>query len=57
MGLLENIAAMLSIDAYLDFLLQMGFAGTDHAEARLLLQTALTVVISHTSGDAKTACL
>lgn len=35
----------------------MGFAGTDHAEARLLLQTALTVVIGHTSRDAKTTCL
>lgn len=48
---------MGSIDAYLDFLLQMGFTGTDHAEAGLLLQTALTVVIGHASGDAKTACL
>lgn len=45
----ENMAATWSIDAYLDFLFQMGFAGTDHAEARLLLQTALTVVIGHTS--------
>lgn len=34
--------------AYPDFLLKMGFTWTNHAEARLLLQTTFTVVVGHT---------
>lgn len=55
--MVDIIATVWSIDTYLDFLLQMRFAGTDNAEARLLLQTALAVVIGYPSGDPKTARL
>lgn len=42
---------------FLDALFQMGLAGSDHAQTRLLFQTTLPVVIGDPCGDSKATSL